>query len=101
MRVSNVWHAHRMLTELSMSGPAVRDAVSTLLHEVDPVARSQAHTTLGRKALANDDLDTAEVHLREATDLDPTDEVPKQLLETLSRRQSPRRGRFASWLRGR
>ena len=41
---------------------AVREAVATLLHDADPVARSQAHTTLGRKAIANDDLDTAEVH---------------------------------------
>jgi len=84
-----------------MSGPAVRDAVSTLLHEVDPVARCQAHTTLGRKALANDDLDTAEVHLREATDLDPTDEVPRQLLEALVRRQSPRRSRWSGLFRRR
>ncbi len=83
-----------------MSVPAVRDAVSTLLHEVDPVARCQAHTTLGRKALANDDLDTAEVHLREASDLDPTDEVSRRLLEAVTRRQPARRRGFASWLRG-
>jgi hypothetical protein len=50
--------------------------------------------------LANDDLDTAEVHLREASDLDPTDEVPRQLLETVTRRQPPRRRGFTSWLRG-
>ena len=79
---------------------AVRDAVSTLLHDADPVARSRAHTTLGQKALANDDLDTAEVHLREATDLDPTDEVPRQLLESVSRRQ-PRGKRWTSFFRSR
>lgn len=76
---------------------AVREAVATLLHDADPVARSQAHTTLGRKAIANDDLDTAEVHLKEASDLDPTDEVPRQLLESVSRRQPPRR-RWMGWL---
>jgi hypothetical protein len=78
---------------------AVRDAVATLLHDADPVARSKAHTTLGQKALANDDLDTAEVHLREASDLDPTDEVPRELLDRVGRRQPRARG-WLSFLRG-
>jgi Flp pilus assembly protein TadD len=76
---------------------AVREAVSTLLHDADPVARAQAHTTLGRKAIANDDLDTAAVHLREAYDLDPTDEIPRQLLESVARRQ-PAKRRWMGWL---
>lgn len=66
---------------------ASRDAVATLLSNTDPVARSRAHTTLAHKALDNDDLDTAEVHLREATDLDPTDEVPRELLASMRRRR--------------
>ena len=56
------------------SPQAGHDPVATLLSNTDPIARSRAHTTLAHRAIDNDDLDTAEVHLREATDLDPTDE---------------------------
>ena len=73
----------------------VREAVTTLLHDADPMRRSKAHTTLGEKALANDDLDTAEVHLKEAADLDPTDEVPRTLLQAVAQRQPKAR----SWMR--
>lgn len=72
-----------------------KDAVSTLLHDQDPVARSRAHATLAHRALDNDDLDTAEVHLREATDLDPTDEVAKDLLASMARRRPKARGWFS------
>jgi len=74
--------------------PRPSDAVATLLHNSDPVARSRAHTALAHRALDNDDYDTAEVHLREATDLDPTDEVSRGLLATMGRRRS---GRSSGW----
>jgi len=63
-------------------------AVATLLHDSDPVARCRAHTELAHRAIDNDDLDTAEVHLREASELDPTDEVPRDLLASMTRRRS-------------
>jgi len=79
-----------------MSPPA-HDAVSTLLHDADPVARSRAHTVLAHRAIDNDDLDTAEVHLREARDLDPTDEVSRDLLASMARRRAPSKGWWPFW----
>lgn len=75
------------------SAHASRDAVATLMSNTDPIARSRAHTTLAHKAIDNDDLDTAEVHLREAADLDPTDEVSRELLASMQRR----RPKAAGW----
>lgn len=67
------------------------DPVGVLIEERDPVQRSRAHRTLGERALARQDLPTAEVHLREAADLDPTDEVPRRMLARLQQERRPRR----------
>ncbi len=77
------------------SPQAGHDPVATLLSNTDPIARSRAHTTLAHRAIDNDDLDTAEVHLREATDLDPTDEVPRELLASMQRRRPRTKGFFS------
>ncbi|MEQ1504470.1 MAG: hypothetical protein ABMB14_19685 [Myxococcota bacterium] len=60
------------------------DAVRVLLEERDPVRRSRAHLELGVRALDRRDLEAATEHLREAADLDPTDEQPRKLLEELA-----------------
>jgi hypothetical protein len=65
--------------------------VSVLLEDDDPVHRSRAHTALGQRALERQDVNTAREHLEQATDLDPTDEVPKRLLATL---EPPKRRRW-------
>ena len=65
--------------------------VEVLLEDHDPVQRSRAHTALGRRALERQDVHTAREHLEQATDLDPTDEVPKKLLATL---EAPKRRRW-------
>jgi DNA-binding SARP family transcriptional activator len=80
------------------SPQAAQDPVATLLREVDPIARSRAHTALAHRAIDKDDLDTAEVHLREATDLDPTDEVPRELLASMQRRRPRPAKRWFSFL---
>lgn len=68
--------------------------VQVLIEELDPVRRSRAHLALGRRALDRQDLDIATEHLREAADLDPTDEVPRELLARI-RSKDARRPR--SW----
>ena len=70
---------------------ASAQAVAVLLEDQDPVNRSRAHTTLGRRALERQDVGTAREHLEQAADLDPTDEVPKRLLATL---EPPKRRRW-------
>ncbi len=74
-----------------------------LLSENDPQARARAHTALGQRALQREDFSAAESHLREAIDLDPTDEVPKQLLGTMPPEtlKTARPKGFGGWLRGR
>lgn len=78
-----------------------RSPIDVLVEVNDPVRRSRAHTTLGLRALEEEDLDGAVVHLREAVDLDPTDEVPKDALRLIGARAEPApepRG-FGAWLR--
>jgi hypothetical protein len=69
-----------------------------LLDDNDPQSRARAHTILAERAVGREDWPTAEAHLREAIDLDPTDERPKRLLATLLGREV-KRG-FGGWLRG-
>lgn len=64
--------------------------VQVLIEELDPVRRSRAHLTLGRRAMDRKDLGSATEHLREAADLDPTDEVPRKLLEEIRAERRPR-----------
>ena len=77
------------------------DPVDILVEEHDPVRRARAHTALGLLALEDEDVDGALVHLREAVDLDPTDEVPKDALRQIGARAvtpPPPATGFASWL---
>jgi len=69
----------------------VEDPVAVLLQERDPVLRSRAHRTLGERAYHRCNLEVAEDHLREAADLDPTDEVPRQLLDRIHQQRRPKR----------
>ncbi|MEQ1569758.1 MAG: hypothetical protein ABMA64_29250 [Myxococcota bacterium] len=71
----------------------VDDPVALLLREQDPVQRCRAHVALGERAYQRRDLEVAAEHLREAADLDPTDEQPKQLLLRIAseRPDRPRR----------
>ena len=68
--------------------------VEVLLEDSDPVQRSRAHTVLGQRALERQDVHTAREHLEQATDLDPTDEVPKKLLAKIA--PPPKRRRWFS-----
>ncbi len=70
-----------------------------LLEDGDPLTRARAHTELGKRAIARRDFQTAEEHLLEAIDLDPTDEVPKTLLVEIPKTEPAPRG-FAAWVRG-
>jgi hypothetical protein len=63
--------------------PSRDDPMHTLLENEDPLARSRAHTELGLRAKARADHDAAVTHLREAIDLDPTDETPRDVLRSL------------------
>jgi Flp pilus assembly protein TadD len=67
------------------------DPVMVLLEDPDPVRRARAHLALGQQALARDAVASATEHLREALDLDPTDETPRELLRQLGaeRRRRP------------
>jgi Tfp pilus assembly protein PilF len=69
----------------------LNDPVGVLLTESDPVLRARAHRALGERALSRQDLLVASDHLREALDLDPTDEVPRKLLARVQESQRPRR----------
>ena len=60
-----------------------RDLVQVLIENPDPATRSQAHTELGRRAAAKDDVEKALAHYREAAVLDPTDETPRQAIASL------------------
>ena len=64
--------------------------VQVLIEELDPVRRSRAHLALGRRAMDRKDLGVATEHLREAADLDPTDEVPRKLLAEIGGGRRPR-----------
>jgi hypothetical protein len=66
-----------------------------------------AHLELGRRASARDDVHQAALHFREAMDLDPTDERPREALRRLglpatpeADAPAPRRG-FWRWIGGR
>ena len=59
--------------------------VQVLIENPDPSVRARAHAELGRRAAARDDVDKALLHYREAAELDPTDDVPRQALQTLGR----------------
>jgi len=63
----------------------VVDPVDVIASDPDPMSRSRAHTALGRRAAARSDTDQAIWHYREALDLDPTDEVPKDELRGLGK----------------
>jgi hypothetical protein len=65
--------------------PTERDPVDVLVEESDPVERSRAHQELARRARARNDDDLAERHLREALDLDPSDETTQEELRRLGR----------------
>lgn len=60
-----------------------RDPVDVLRDDPDPMSRSRAHTQLGCRAAARQDVDRAVFHFRRAVDLDPTDETPKDALRSL------------------
>ena len=66
------------------------DPVRVLIDDADPIRRSRAHLALGRLALARRDPGAAAEHLREAADLDPTDDASRELLEQLDARRRPR-----------
>jgi hypothetical protein len=74
----------------------VDDPVSVLLEERDPIRRSRAHRVLGQRAYERRDLEIASDHLREAVDLDPTDEEPKVLLARIAQ-ERPARRRWLGW----
>lgn len=61
-----------------------RDPIDVIVHDDDPTTRSKAHFTLGLRAKARDDLHMAEFHLREAHELDPTDEVTSEELRRIA-----------------
>jgi Tfp pilus assembly protein PilF len=72
--------------------------VHVLLEEPCPVRRSRAHLTLGQRALQGGNVVVASEHLREAVDLDPTDEAPRRLLAELDQQaQQSARRRKPSW----
>lgn len=80
-----------------------RDLVQVLIENPDPAARSRAHSELGRRAEAQDDVEKAVAHYREAALLDPTDEAPRQALASLSTTQDdprPRRSVLRRLFRG-
>jgi hypothetical protein len=60
-----------------------KDPLGVIVEDSDPVRRARAHYELGLRARQRDDLDRAEWHLREAWDLDPTDEAPLEVLRGL------------------
>jgi hypothetical protein len=62
-----------------------RDPIDVLCDDQDPSNRSRAHLELGLRAKARADLELAEFHLREALDLDPTDEITKEELRAIGR----------------
>ena len=82
---------------------SVLDAVETLLENRDPIFRCQAHLTLGRRAIARDDVRTAVAHFQEALILDPEGEAPKTLLRQLGQQvpgeRADNRGIFGRWFR--
>jgi len=84
----------------AQSTPVPKRSPSLLLmEETDPAIRLDAHLELGRRAVARDDLDTAETHFREASELDPTDERPRAELRGLGRvKKSSRKGFFRGLL---
>ena len=62
-----------------------------LAEEADPRIRLDAHLELGRRALAIRELDLAETHFREASELDPSDERPRAELRGLGKLRAPAR----------
>jgi hypothetical protein len=75
----------------------VEHPARVLLDDTDPQSRARAHVVLGERAIAREDWPTAEAHLREALDLDPTSRRARQLLDGLDR--PPEKRGFANWLR--
>lgn len=69
------------------------DPVYVLLEEPCPIRRSRAHVALGQQAMSSGDVEVAGEHLREALDLDPTDETPKRLLGQLEESSQGRTSR--------
>lgn len=63
---------------------AARHPAVVLIEESDPRVRLAAHLELGRRAVARRELELAQAHFREASDLDPTDERPRAELRGLS-----------------
>lgn len=66
-----------------------QDPIDVIVHDSDPTTRSKAHRTLGLRAKARDDLHMAAFHLREALDLDPTDEVTAEELRQIAPAEVP------------
>jgi hypothetical protein len=82
-----------------------RDPIDVLVDDPDPTTRSRAHVELGLRAKARDDLDMAEWHLREAMDLDPTDETTAEELRSIGKSVEPpppavKPKRFWGWMTG-
>jgi len=65
------------------------DLVKVLMDDPSEVNRSKAHAQLGRLALDADNMPKALLHFHEAVDLDPTDEVTREVLRGL---ELPRAG---------
>lgn len=79
--------------------PVPPHPVQVLLEDPDPLRRSRAHLALGRKAMAQEELEIATEHFRAAADLDPTDERPRSYLRGLGGVR--RRRTFLDLIRGR
>jgi Flp pilus assembly protein TadD len=80
--------AHREHAASSQQADAENHPVEILLEDSDPLNRSRAHTELGRRAVARSDVERAAWHFREAFELDPTDETPRDALRSLGQPMS-------------
>ena len=81
------------------------DPSAIIVEEPDPVRRARAHYELGLRARQREDIERAEWHMREAWDLDPTDEAPLEALRGLGIPATPAEAKAPSlwqrlWKRG-
>ena len=74
-----------------------------LMERDEPLMRLAAHLELGDRARVRAEVDMAEFHYREALDLDPTDERPRDALHRLglATTEPEEKGGFLTWMRGR
>jgi len=74
-------------------------AILTLIEDVDPARRAEAHKILAVRAQGRSDVRSAVRHLREAVALVPDHSEARRLLLSLEGVEGPKRG-FFSWLLG-